>query len=221
MPRRAVSLAVLFLLLGILLAAPAQAKCCALKSLRVIVPGQGGVSISAQQLDAHLAPRGQGNLYWPVLNGSSKGDHRPAGDLGPRYDITYVLDDLEGQPVHVREVVYLEADPPAAFARKGQTQELYPGDVRAVPWGWRPFPGRAANALLLLIDEAGFRSDQGRARSSEGAMVERSHTVSLEGDLVTTSVRSWWVTSGAAVLAAFVVVVSSVWLNRRRQRSTP
>lgn len=152
MGRRLVSAVLLLLLIGALLAAPAQAKCCPLDRLVVVVPGFGGIPISADQLDSQLHPDEQGNLYWPVLNGTSKGDDRPAGNLGPRYDITYILEGIDGNSIQVLEKVYLEADPPVAFAPRGQTAELYPGDVRAVPWGWRPFPEQAANALLSLID---------------------------------------------------------------------
>lgn len=196
---------VLLLLLGALLAAPAQAKCCPLEHLIVIVPGFGGIRVSADQLDSQLHPNEQGNLYWPVLNGSSKGDDRPAGDLGPRYDITYVLEDTEGSSIQVLEKVYLEADPPVAFAPRGQTAELLPGDVREVPWGWRPFPESAANAILFLVDET---------------VGDGSGTTSLAGDLVLVRDRSWLARFGPWLVAAFVAIAVAFLLLRRRRALT-
>jgi hypothetical protein len=189
--------------LGTLLAAPAQAKCCPLNHLIVIVPGFGDIQISAAQLDSQLHPAEQGNLYWPVLNGSSKGDDRPIGNLGPRHYITYVLEDSEGNSVQVREKVYLEADPPVAFAPKGQTAELLRSDEREVPWGWRPFPERAANAISFLIDET--------IGDSSGAS-------SLAGDLILVTSRSWWARFGAWLAAAFVATAGALWFFLRRRR---
>lgn len=105
-------------------------------------------------LDGQLSPVDRTSLYWALLQGRNKGHHPPEGDLGPRYEFTYVLLDVNYDPVRVREFVYLDADPPVAFAPKGQIHELYPGDVRKVPWGWRPFPEPAVNVVRDLMEEA-------------------------------------------------------------------
>ena len=183
--------------MGLLLAAPAQAKCCPLDHLVVTGPGlERPVTILGTMLDDQLHPAEQGNLYWPLLNGSAKGDHRPGDDLGRGYDITYVLGDVTGDPIEVHETVYLEADPPVAFAPKGQTQELYPGDVREVPWGWRPFPERAANALMFLMEERGSAS---------------TRELGVATDLM----------YYGQIVAMVLVVVGALWFFLRRRRVAP
>lgn len=86
LPRRAVSLAILLLLIGAVSAAPAQAKCCPLEKLVISGPGFQDFTILREQLDDQLSEVEQGNLYWPVLNGSFKGNNRPEGGLGPPYE---------------------------------------------------------------------------------------------------------------------------------------
>jgi hypothetical protein len=223
MPRRAVTLAVLLLLIGAVLAAPAQAKCCALDHLMVLVPDQGIAWIGAAELDDHLSPADQSNLYWPVFNDGNKGDERPAGRLGPGYTITYLLEGFEPDTrIEVREVVYLYANPPRGFTPRGQRQDFDPGDGRFYPVvrGWRPFPESAAKALRSILKLEGFGAGHERETSSAGAMVDRSSDVSLEGDVVTTRIGSWWATFGLVTLAAFSVAVLTLWLVRRRQSST-
>jgi hypothetical protein len=201
MPRRAIDLAILLLLLGAVLAGPARAKCCLLQYLVISGPGYDEpIRFPVEALEDQLGPSEQGNLYWPVLNGSSKGDHRPGHFLGPRYDVTYVLNDTEDEPIEFSEVVYLEATPPVAFAPKGQTSELYPGDVREVPWGWRPFPDRAANALLFLLGSG-----------EEGA--------NLEGDTGNESGQFSW---DALFLPGLLLALgAAAFLVRRRRHATP
>ena len=199
MGKRAVAGVFFALLLGGVLAAPVQAKCCALDHLIVSVPGQDDVRISVTELDDQLHAAEQGNLYWPALNSPFKGDERPAGKLGLAYEITYVLDGVEGDPIYVHEIVYLEADPPVAYAPKGQTQELYPGDVRPVPWGWRPFPERAANAVQHILDEA----RQG----------------SVTGDFVITYDRSWLARFGPTIaVLAILAGLALFWFRPRRMQ---
>jgi hypothetical protein len=208
MPRRALSLTVLVLLLGIVVAVPANAKCCQLQHLVISGPGYDDpIRFPVDALEDQLGPSDQGNLYGPVLNGTNKGDHRPEHYLGPRYDITYVLDDTESEPIEFNEVVYLEGTPPVAFTPKGQTRELYPGDVREVPWGWRPFPDRAANALLFLLD------------SGEGGNLE-GDMVSLEGDVIEGTTRSWPQRIAGAAAGA-VIAIGGLWFILRRRARYP
>ena len=203
MPRRAIVLLILHLLIGVVLAAPAGAKAGGLERLVISGPAvDGAVEITADMLDDQLSPVEQTDLYWPSLMGKNKGNERPVGDLGPRYEITYILADVEGEPVEVQETVYLEADPPVAFAPRGQTHELYPGDVRPVPWGWRPVPERAVNALMHLIDGS-------------------DDTSSFEGDLVIGYTRSWGAKWGVVIATGFLLAAAAGWwllLRRRRLR---
>lgn len=206
MGRPTTTLVLVLLLLGPLLAAPANAKCCLLQHLAISGPGYDDpIRFPVEALEDQLGPAEQGNLYWPVLNGSMKGDHLPEHYLGPRYDITYVLEDTEGEPFEVSEVVYLEATPPVAFAPKGQTSELMPGDVREVPWGCRPFPERAANALLFLLD-------RGEGDNLAGDLV-------MIGDDVVDGTSRSWLSRMAGATAGSIIAIGGLWLFLRRRRA--
>ena len=141
------------LLLWVTGSAPALAACCELEHLEVRRDDGAAVRIEAAELTSSLEPHDLELLYWPALNGSRKSMDRPAGNLGPAYDVTYVLRNAARDAVvEVRETVYPKAPGgPAAFAAAGQTVSFKSGKTSAVPAGWRPFPEHAAGRLQELV----------------------------------------------------------------------
>jgi hypothetical protein len=154
MARRTRSLLIPLLLSGLLLAAPALAKTGDIARLVITSPDGEPIEILGAMLNGQLSAQERTDLYWPLLMGENKGNVAPDGDLGPAYEVTYVFRDVHDDELTVRELVYPEADPPVAFAPKGQTTELYPGDVRPVPWGWRPLPEAGVTQMFALMEEA-------------------------------------------------------------------
>jgi hypothetical protein len=153
--RRTTSAAILLPLIGAVLAAPAQAKTGEIDHIVITVPGRAKtLTVLGAMLNGQLAQYERFDLYGPLLRGKTRDMERPPDDLGPAYAFTYVFRDVTDDPVRVRETVYLDADPPVAFTPADQTVELYPGDVRPVSSGWRPFPERGANAIEQLMVEA-------------------------------------------------------------------
>lgn len=152
MARRLAALALPVVVVLLVIGQPALAKCCRLDHIVVKGPGlEDGITLTHSQLEATLSDGEFVLLYWPLFNGSSKGDHRPSGNLGPAYEITYILPNSDGEPVVTAvETVYPFVDPPVAFAQKGQRQDLYAGDGgdSPIPWGWRPFPAAAVGAIF-------------------------------------------------------------------------
>lgn len=60
-----------------------------------------------------------------MFNDPFKGDERPPGKLGRAYEITYFLPNSDGElVVTAEETVYPFAEPPVAFAAKGQRQDF-------------------------------------------------------------------------------------------------
>lgn len=154
MARRTRSLLIAVLLSVLLFAAPAIAKTGDINRLVITAPDGEPIEILGPMLNGQLSAQERTDLYWPLLNGQNKGNVAPEGDLGPAYEVTYVFTDVHDDELKVREVIYPEADPPVAFAPKGQTTELYPGDVRPVPWGWRPFPEAGVTQMFALMEDA-------------------------------------------------------------------
>lgn len=154
MARRKVLVVALLLVVGLCFVASAVAKTGELD--HILITGQDGrqLEVLGAMLDGQLPEAERDNVYWPLLDGTMEGGDRPTGDLGPGYRFVYVLRDVRENPVKLRETVYLEADPPVAYAPKGQTAKLYPGDIREVPSGWRPFPEAAVPVILSLMENA-------------------------------------------------------------------
>jgi hypothetical protein len=128
----------------------AEAKCC---ELNHIVIGET-MRLDREVLADRLSDSSLYLLYGPVLYGTGKGDMRPQGNLGPRYEVTYVVEEIKGDPtVRFHESVFPLADPPTAFAPRGQRFDLGDGyGPRRVPWGWRPFPKEAATVIALWAE---------------------------------------------------------------------
>jgi hypothetical protein len=132
------------------LASPASAKCCELDHLTIEGPGVD-VTLTHAELEDLLSDPDLTLVYWPAFNAMAKGDEAPGGDLGPRYEVTYLLANSEGTVnVSAREALYPFASPPVAFTHKGQRQNFDADDDRdyPIPWGWRPFPATAVKALF-------------------------------------------------------------------------
>jgi hypothetical protein len=92
MPRRAVSLAIPLLLLGVVLAASAQAKTGDIDHILVTVPGRDEpLRILGGMPNGQLAGYERFDLYGPLLRGKTREMQRPPGDLGPAYAVHLCL----------------------------------------------------------------------------------------------------------------------------------
>jgi hypothetical protein len=69
---------------------------------------------------------------------------RPAGDLGPRFAVTYFMD---RQPVLVQELYPFAASGPHTFTLAGQRSVFTDGEL---PGGWFRCPGEIVASLALL-----------------------------------------------------------------------
>lgn len=151
----------------------ALAACCELAYLEVQAGGEKPLRVDAAELEQSLGTADFELLYWPAANGSSKAAGRPPGDLGPAYEVEYVLHDVTGRPtVEIRETVYPEAPGgPAAVAASGQTAAFEPGEPEPVPAGWRPFPERAARELDAILKSGKEASGPASSRAPWLALV--------------------------------------------------
>ncbi|HVF54486.1 MAG TPA: hypothetical protein VNC78_12895 [Actinomycetota bacterium] len=122
-----------------------------MERIEVIVPGHPPLSVLADELDARLDDADMHLLYWPVFNNTAKGDHRPTGDLGERYEAIYRLEDTEGEAsVEAREVLYPFAENgPVGYTPPGQTQRFDRGGrARPIEPGWRPLSEEVVVAIF-------------------------------------------------------------------------
>ncbi len=142
------------LLLVLVLAGPASAKCCALDYMLVQRPNMDPIEIDGEAFEAGLEKWEQGQ-QWYVYNGVSRTMARPEGELGPGYFVEYVLHAApDGYPLRFTEVVYPEAqEGPVAYVPPGQVAQLTPDTKpHRIDPGWRPY--LAARSLLDAIDRA-------------------------------------------------------------------
>lgn len=175
----------------------ALAKCCPLDYVLVSDSRGHDIRIDASELEDRLQDWELQLLSWPVLNGMSKGDNPPPGELGPSYVVTYVHEagDYEGE-VSVRERMYPFARPrPVAFTLKGQTQDWIAQDQRvyAVESGWRPVE---EGIISVLFEDAADRVVSSRDDASKG---------------------DWHWTIAAGIAAA--VLISLLLMKRRLRRA--
>lgn len=202
MPKRTVHVVALLLVVGFCLVAPAVAKTGELDHILITGPDGRQLEVLGAMLDGQLSEAERDNVYWPLLNGTMGGGDRPTGDLGPGYRFIYVLRDVRENPVKLRETVYLEADPPVAYAPKGQTAKLYSGDVREVPSGWRPFPEAAVPVIFSLMEEAARERPPG-------------------GTAEWVVISPWMMVTALLVLAGLIWLFVKVLRRMRSRRDVP
>jgi hypothetical protein len=125
------------------MALPAQAKVAG--TAYIDGPGLPGGGISVD---------GSDGAGWPVLSGLLDGglveESAPAGPLGPRYEVTYVIAEPPGQPDVIQHLYPFAEGGPVVYTPGGQ--EWFGGTAGTAPAGWFA----AGQELMELLTDEGL-----------------------------------------------------------------
>jgi hypothetical protein len=114
----------------------------------------GTAYINGPGLPGGISVDGSDGSGWPVESGLFNGElveeTAPAGPLGPRYEVTYVIAEPPGQPDMIQHLYPYAEDGPVVYTPGGQ--EWLGATAGAAPAGWFA----ADRGLMDLLTDAGL-----------------------------------------------------------------